>query len=424
MLIAVLGLGYVGEPLAVELAKHFPVIGYDISVERIDELRAEYDRTGELTSEEIQGSKLTYTYKLDDLIKASIFIIAVPTPIREGNVPDLEPVKAATRAVAQVLKPGDIVIYESTVYPGVTEEICVPLLESASGFKWKHHFFVGYSPERINPGDKAHTLTTTTKIISGDLPTTLDHIDHIYSKVTATYRAPSIKVAEAAKVIENIQRDVNIALMNELSQVFHRIDIDTNDVIDAAASKWNFQAFRPGLVGGHCISVDPYYLSHKAATKGFIADVILSAREVNDSMATFVVDQAIKLLARKRMLGANPIVTVLGCTFKENVPDIRNSKVFQVVEQLELYGITAQVVDPHANAEEVKREYKVQLLQLSEVQPADAVILAVPHTDLVANGWADILSYGKGEDHELVVIDIKGVLDRQVQPENVDLWRA
>jgi UDP-N-acetyl-D-galactosamine dehydrogenase len=422
MMIAVVGLGYVGEPLAIELAKHFPVIGYDIYVERIEELKKQHDRTGEKTDDELKDTKLIYTHKAEDIAKANIFIIAVPTPVREGNVPDLEPLKSATRTVGRVLKLNDIVIYESTVYPGVTEEVCVPILERESALKWKHHFFVGYSPERINPGDKEHTLTTTMKIISGDTGATLDHIDHIYSKITELYRAPTIKVAEAAKVIENVQRDVNIALMNELSQIFRRLDIDTNDVINAAASKWNFIPFRPGLVGGHCISVDPYYLSHKAATRGFISDVILSAREVNDSMAAFVVDQLIRMMARNRMLGATPVVTILGCTFKENVPDIRNSKVFQIVEQLSVYGITAQVFDTHADLNEVKHEYGIDLCA-EDIEPADAVILAVPHNEFVIGGWESILSYGKGPDHELVVMDIKGVLDRLLQPENVDMWR-
>lgn len=423
MIIAVIGLGYVGGPLAIELAKHFPVIGFDICVERIDELKQRRDRTGELSDTELAATNLTYTDQAADLQKATIFIITVPTPVGEGNVPDLGPVKSATRTVGKLLKADDIVIYESTVYPGVTEEICVPILEQEAGLKWKHHFFVGYSPERINPGDKVHTLTTTTKIVSGDTDKTLNHVDHIYSKITTTYRAPSIKVAEAAKVIENVQRDVNIALMNELSQIFKRLSIDTNDVIDAASSKWNFQAFRPGLVGGHCISVDPYYLSHKAATQGFIADVILSAREVNDSMAAFIVDQLIRMMARNRMLGADPVVTILGCTFKENVPDIRNSKVFQITEQLRAFGILSQVVDHHADAVEVRDAYRVRLENPNDVQPADVVILAVPHAEFLVNGWDTILAYGKGEEHELIVIDIKGALDRRLQPENVDLWR-
>jgi len=421
MNIAVIGLGYVGAPLAVELSRHFPVVGYDINVQRIDELRRFQDRTGEIDSAALRSANILFTGDSDHILEADVYIITVPTPVTEANVPDLGPVRSATERVAKLLTPGDIVIYESTVYPGVTEEVCVPLLEKGSGFEWKKHFHVGYSPERINPGDREHTLTTTTKIVSGDDENTLDKIDLIYSAITKTYRAPCIKVAEAAKVIENTQRDVNIALMNELSQIFTRLKVDTNDVINAAASKWNFQAFRPGLVGGHCISVDPYYLSHKAATQGFIADVILSAREINDSMAAFIVDQLIRKMAVNRMLGANPIVTILGCTFKENVPDIRNSKVFTIVDQLKAYGIHPQIIDPHANSEEVDHEYHYHIT--NDPQPADAVILAVPHADLIVDGWDSILKYGKGPDHGLVVLDVKAALDRHWLPENVDLWR-
>lgn len=421
MNIAVVGLGYVGAPLAIELSKHFSVIGYDINVKRVDELKLHEDRTGEITIEELDKSSIIYTSQLADLKSANVFIITVPTPIDAGNVPDLSPVKLATIDVGILLKSGDIVVFESTVYPGVTEEICATILEKASGLKWKTDFNIAYSPERINPGDKIHTLTSTTKIVSGDCLETLDKIDSIYSKITKTYRAPSIKVAEGAKVIENIQRDVNIALMNELSQIFTRLKIDTNDVIDAAASKWNFLTFRPGLVGGHCISVDPYYLSHKAAQAGFIADVILSAREINDSMAAFITDQTVKMMSKNRMLGANPVVTILGCTFKENVPDIRNSKVFNIVEQLKAYGITAQLVDPWAKLEDVEHEYHVSLTE--NPSPADAIILAVPHAEFVDGGWPNILKYSRGGDQPLVVLDIKGVLDRASLPANVELWR-
>lgn len=416
MNIAVIGLGYVGAPLAVELGRHFSVIGFDINSERVKDLTAGIDRTGEI---EKLAENVVFTNHLDDIRTANVYIITVPTPVTEANVPDLGPVRKATEMVARILKRDDLVIYESTVYPGVTEEVCVPLLEE-SGLKWREHFTVGYSPERINPGDKVNKLTTTTKIVSGDSLLTLDRINTIYSKITKTYRARSIKVAEGAKVIENTQRDVNIALMNELSQIFTRLGVDTNDVIDAAASKWNFQAFRPGLVGGHCISVDPYYLSHKAATQGFVADVILSSREINDSMAAFITDQLIKRMARHRMLGANPIVTILGCSFKENVPDIRNSKVFQMIEQLKQYGINAQVYDPHANAAEVKHEYGVDLT--GSIQLADAIVLAVPHDEFVARGWQSVMSFAKA-DARIVVMDVKAALSRDKLPENVDLWR-
>lgn len=419
MIIAVIGLGYVGLPLAVELSKHFTVIGCDINQVRIAELEKGVDRTGEVGKDALLGAKMEF--QLYAPSHADVYIVTVPTPVGVANVPDLGPVMNATHFLGKVLKKGDLVIYESTVYPGVTEEECVPVLELQSGLKWKEDFNVGYSPERINPGDKVHTLTTTTKIVSGDTKATLDRVDYIYNKITKTYRASTIKVAEGAKVIENTQRDVNIALMNELSQIFTRLGVDTNDVIDAAASKWNFQAFRPGLVGGHCISVDPYYLSHKAAQQGFVADVILSSREINDSMASFVVDQMIKRMTRNRMLGANPIVTILGCTFKENVPDIRNSKVFNIVNLLKQYGIAAQVYDPHADAAEVRHEYGVDID--GTIMQADAVILAVPHDEFTTNAWETVLGFGKGVDKKIVVMDMKGVLNRDKLPENVDLWR-
>jgi UDP-N-acetyl-D-galactosamine dehydrogenase len=416
--IAIIGLGYVGAPLAVALGHHFNVVGYDIDLTRISELKKGFDRTGEISVEQLKTVAIHYTHDEADLHGADIYIVTVPTPVGAGNVPDLGPVVEATKLISTVLTARNIVIYESTVYPGVTEEVCVPLLEK-SGLIWKKDFNVGYSPERINPGDKVHTLTTTTKIVSGDTLKTLDQVDFIYSLITKTYRAPRIQVAEGAKVIENVQRDVNIALMNELSQIFTRMGIDTHDVIDAAASKWNFQPFKPGLVGGHCISVDPYYLSHKAATQGFIADVILSSREINDSMATFITDQLIKRMVKNRMLGADPVITILGCTFKENVPDIRNSKVFDIIDQLKAYGIEAQVVDPHADAKEVRNSYHVDLI--ASPRPADALILTVPHQEFLLDNWQTIAPYLKNT--KVVVMDIKGVLDRKVLPENVDLWR-
>jgi UDP-N-acetyl-D-glucosamine/UDP-N-acetyl-D-galactosamine dehydrogenase len=420
MIIAVVGLGYVGAPLAVELGKHFEVIGFDTNPDRIIQLKECFDHTGEIIKAEFADSQITYTIDPADLVTADLIIVTVPTPVGEANVPDLSAVKLATTMVGTFMKRDTTVVFESTVYPGVTEEICVPILERTSKFKWKESFWVGYSPERINPGDRIHTLTSTTKIVAGDTTKTLDLLDSIYSKITTTYRAVTIKVAEAAKVIENTQRDVNIALMNELSQIFTRLGVDTNDVIDAAASKWNFQAFRPGLVGGHCISVDPYYLSHKAATQGFIADVILSAREVNDSMAAFVASQLILLMARQRMLGDFAVVTIIGCTFKENVTDIRNSKVFAVMNQLKKYNLILQLVDTHADAIEVKHEYDINI-NPEPLHPADAVIVAVPHDDMVTD-WDDILKYGKPND-VLVVLDLKAKLNRLSQPTKVELWR-
>lgn len=420
MIIAVVGLGYVGAPLAVELSKHGHVIGFDVNEDRVMQLKEGFDHTGEIAKTEFVGSQITYIIDPAELSSADVIIVTVPTPVGEANVPDLTAVKLATTMVGTFMKRGATVVFESTVYPGVTEEICVPILERTSKCKWKEGFWVGYSPERINPGDKVHTLTTTTKIVAGDSDKTLDLLDLVYSRITKTYRAASIKVAEAAKVIENTQRDVNIALVNELSQIFNRLGVDTNDVIDAAASKWNFQPFRPGLVGGHCISVDPYYLSHKAATQGFIADVILSAREVNDSMAAFVASQLIMLMARQRMLGNFAVVTILGCTFKENVTDIRNSKVFAIIDQLKPYGLVLQLVDTHANAREVKHEYGINI-NPETLHPADAVMVAVPHDDMVA-GWDDIMKYGKPDEH-LVVLDLKAKLDRLSQPTKVQLWR-
>lgn len=421
MIIAVIGLGYVGAPLAIELGLHFTVLGFDINKERVAELIAAKDRTGEISAARLENTKVEFTTDAEDIAHADMYIVTVPTPVSEANVPDLSPVLAASRTVGRILKKGDIVVFESTVYPGVTEEVCVPVLEHHSELTWKKDFNVGYSPERINPGDKTHTLTTTTKVVSGDSLLTLDRIDLVYSRVTKTYRASTIKVAEGAKVIENTQRDVNIALMNELSHIFTRLGVDTNDVIDAAASKWNFQPFRPGLVGGHCISVDPYYLSHKAAQQGFVADVILSSREINDSMASFIVDQLVKRMSIHRMLGANPIVTILGCTFKENVPDIRNSKVFNVIAALKQYGIVAQVYDPHADAQEVFREYGVKVD--GTITQADAIVLAVPHAEFMTNAWETVLGFGKGDKAKVVVMDVKGVLNRDRLPDNVDLWR-
>lgn len=420
--IAVIGLGYVGAPLAYALAQKFEVVGYDLNADRIEELRSGKDRTHEVPCADLASARVRLTGRAEELARADIFIITVPTPVGSGNVPDLGPVRAASETVARVMQAGATVIYESTVYPGVTEEVCVPILEQLSGLRHKEQFNVGYSPERVNPGDKVHTLHTTTKIISADSPQTLELLDQVYSAITTTYRAPTIKVAEAAKVIENTQRDVNIALMNELSQIFSRLGVDTNDVINAAASKWNFLEFRPGLVGGHCISVDPYYLSHKAATQGFVADVILSAREINDSMASFVAAETIKLLARNRLLHGDTVVTVLGTTFKENVPDIRNSKVADVVRHLQQYGIAPQVIDPLANPQEVQHEYGFSLTPPEKARPADAIVYAVPHEEFTASGWGTVTAAAK-PDQPVVVMDLKAALDRAFKPAHVHHWR-
>lgn len=421
-LISVIGLGYVGAPLAYALARHFEVLGYDVNAERVAELRRGIDRTRELARAELLDTTLSLTTEAADLSRADLLIITVPTPVGAGNVPDLDPVRAASSVVGRHMRPGATVVYESTVYPGVTEEICVPILEEASGLRHRLGFHVGYSPERINPGDRVHTLTTTTKIIAGDTPETVALMERVYGAITRTYRAGTIKVAEAAKVIENTQRDVNIALMNELCQVFSRLGVDTNDVIDAAATKWNFLDFRPGLVGGHCISVDPYYLSHKAATQGFISDVILSAREINDSMAAFVTAELMKLLASLHLLRPDTVVTVLGATFKENVPDIRNSKVADICRQLAPFGITPQVIDPLADPDEVLHEHGFELTPVLAARKSDAIVYAVPHEAFVSQGWEMVDRLSRA-DQAVVVLDLKAVLDRAKKPAHVHHWR-
>lgn len=427
--ISVVGLGYVGCPLAMALANHFDVTGYDIDTDRVSELRAGHDRTGELFAADIRLSRISLT---DDpqhaLHDADLVIVTVPTPVTDANVPDLEPLLRATRTIARHLKVGATVIYESTVYPGVTEDICVPLMERGEGrsdgarLRYGKDFWVAYSPERINPGDRIHTLTSTTKIVSGDTPETLALVDSVYSRITTTFRATSIKVAEAAKVIENTQRDVNIALMNELSQIFSRLDIDTYDAIDAAASKWNFHRYVPGFVGGHCISVDPYYLTHRSAQVGYIPSLILAAREVNDKMPALLAEKTLKAM-RQRGLPLDSRITVLGVTFKENVPDIRNSKAIGLVREFMSWGIDVQVVDPHADPDEVEREYGIRLTPADAHEPALAVVLAVAHHEFVDGGWPLILEHvrpGLGA----VVTDVKGVLVRGAEPRNVTLVRV
>ena len=421
--VGVIGLGYVGAPLALELAKHFDVLGYDINPARIDELRAGEDATHELDLATLASTSCTFTCVLDELKSCEVYVVTVPTPVTDANVPDLRPVEAASRTVAQVLKPGDLVIYESTVYPGVTEEICVPLLEAGSGLEWKREFNVGYSPERINPGDKVHTLTTTAKVVSGDTPQTLARVDALYSAITTTYKATTIKVAEAAKVIENTQRDVNIALVNELSQIFNRLEIDTNDVIDAAASKWNFLPFRPGLVGGHCISVDPFYLSHRATMAGYNADLILASRQINDHMVDHIVNETVRMMFVHDVGGANATVTIMGCTFKENVPDIRNSKVFKIAQQLQAsFGLRVQLYDPWADLAEVEHEYGMTHVVLPQLlKPSEVIILAVPHELILRDGWAGIEQLAPTGD--FIVMDIKSALDRSQAPARCTLWR-
>ncbi|QNP47892.1 nucleotide sugar dehydrogenase [Diaphorobacter aerolatus] len=424
--IAVVGLGYVGAPLAFALAEHFPVIGFDVKKSRIEALATCQDDTGELTPEAMNTRfEMLITSDADALSQAHVYIITVPTPVKEGHVPDMSHVLSATRIVAQQMRKGSVVVYESTVYPGATEEECLPLLCATSGFSYPADFSIGYSPERINPGDRVHTLHNTVKVVSADRPETLRLLSSIYGRITEVYAASTIKVAEAAKILENTQRDVNIAVMNEVSQLFSRLGIDTHEVLEAAGTKWNFMPFKPGLVGGHCISVDPYYLSHKAAVEGYPAKLILAARETNDSMAGFLVNQLIKRLALEGLMRPGVMVTVLGASFKEDVPDIRNSKIADIVKELRRYGITTQVADPHADPVEFRHEYGFDLIDIEQLRPADAVMLNVPHLAFknMALSLERLIERLTKTDGRYVVMDLKAVLDRSSLSANACLWR-
>ena len=420
--ISVIGLGYVGLPVAVAFGKAGRTIGFDLNRERIRELRQGYDRTGEVSSGELNPGDLLFTDSTDDLRQADFHIIAVPTPVDDAKRPDLSLLLKASETVAKVLKKGDIVVYESTVYPGVTEDECVPVLERVSGLSFGSDFSVGYSPERINPGDREHTFTRITKIVSGSDPETLEIVACVYESVVAAgvHRAASIKVAEAAKVIENTQRDLNIALMNELALIFDRLGIDTLDVLNAAGTKWNFLPFRPGLVGGHCIGVDPYYLTHKAEQVGYIPQVILAGRRINDGVGKFIAQRTIRemILSGSNILGST--VTILGLTFKENCPDIRNSKVIDIIRELEEYGIVAQVHDPLADASEVEHEYGLKMSPFEELRPAAAVVVAVAHQqyrELPLEAFRSLMSGS-------VLIDIKGIFDQKVvRAAGIRFWR-
>ncbi len=380
--IAVVGLGYVGLPLAVAFGKKFPTIGFDLSSEKVEAYRRFVDPTGELASTEIRAaSLLSHTTDAAQLRRADFIVVAVPTPVDEAHRPDFRALLGASETVGRNLKRGATIVFESTVYPGATEEVCVPAIERHSGMKWKRDFFVGYSPERINPGDREHTLTRITKVVAGDTPDTLERVASMYGTIitAGVHRASSIKVAEAAKVIENTQRDLNIALMNELALIFHKIGIDTLEVLETAGTKWNFLPFRPGLVGGHCIGVDPYYLTHKADTLGYHPQVILAGRRINDGMGKFIAEQTVKQMiqAGRHVKGSN--VNVLGLTFKENCPDLRNSRVIDVVRELASYGVTVHVHDPVADAKEALLEYGVVLKAWEELPEADAIVAAVAH---------------------------------------------
>ncbi|HGH1366763.1 Vi polysaccharide biosynthesis UDP-N-acetylglucosamine C-6 dehydrogenase TviB [Acinetobacter baumannii] len=411
--IAIIGLGYVGLPLAVEFGKNGPVIGFDINQKRIDELKSGQDHTLEVTTEDLQKAQyLSFSANLDDLKQSNFFIVTVPTPVDQVNRPDLTPLKKASETVGQVLKKGDIVVYESTVYPGATEEVCIPILEKVSGLKFNQDFFAGYSPERINPGDKVNTLTKIKKITSGSTPEIANTVDAVYASIitAGTHKASSIKVAEAAKVIENTQRDLNIALVNELSVIFDRIGIDTLDVLEAAGSKWNFLPFRPGLVGGHCIGVDPYYLTHKAEEVGYHPQVILAGRRINDNMARYVARNTIKLMLQNGIDVPRAKVGVLGVTFKENCPDIRNSKVADLIKELEFWGAQVVVADPWADADEVKHEYGIELGKVDAQNPVDSVIVAVGHNEFRSLSASELRTYMKAE--KPVLADVKSLFDR------------
>ena len=411
--LAVIGLGYVGLPLAVEFAKKRHVIGFDISSNRIAQLRDGQDHTLEVSSEELaEVSALEFTSRVDDLKNANVYIVTVPTPIDSQKQPDLSPLLGASKMLGSILDKGDIVIYESTVYPGATEDDCVPVLEAASGLTYNVDFFAGYSPERINPGDKEHRVTTIKKVTSGSTPAVAELVDSLYGEivVAGTHKAQSIKVAEAAKVIENTQRDVNIALINELSIIFNKLDIDTLQVLEAAGTKWNFLPFRPGLVGGHCIGVDPYYLTHKAQSVGYHPEMILAGRRLNDSMGAYVVSQLVKRMVKSRIQVDGANVLVMGLTFKENCPDLRNTKVVDIVNELKEYNIAADVVDPWCSADEASKEYGLDLTAEYRRDFYDAIILAVGHDEYKAMGAERIREMGKSTH---VLYDLKHVLDKE-----------
>jgi len=421
--ISVVGLGYVGLPVAVAFGNSAPAIGFDINETRLAELRNGHDRTNEVASAELQRAQIVYTSDTAVLAGADFHIVAVPTPVDEAHQPDLTPVVRASETVGKALKRGDIVVYESTVYPGVTEEVCVPILERISGLQCGRDFSVGYSPERINPGDKEHTFTKIMKVVSGLDAATLEVVAAVYGSVVTAgvHRAASIKVAEAAKVIENTQRDLNIALMNELSLIFDRMGIDTNSVLEAAGTKWNFLKFKPGLVGGHCIGVDPYYLTHKAEMLGYHSQVILAGRRINDGMGAYVAQQAIKQLILAGHDVGKCTVTVLGLTFKENCPDLRNSKVIDVIRELQSFGVQVQVSDAEADSAEAEHEYGVSLTPVAELRPAQAVVLAVAHHAYAQWGVAE---FQRLLGERPVVVDVKGLCDPAAfKAAGIALWR-
>lgn len=412
--LAVIGLGYVGLPIALEFAKKISVIGFDINAGRVELMKKGIDPSNELEKEAFEGCDILFTNQLEDLKKAKFYIVAVPTPVDDHNVPDLKPVLGASTSIGKVLKKGDYVVYESTVYPGCTEEDCLPVLEELSGLKCGTDFKLGYSPERINPGDKEHTLTKITKVVSGCDAESLDIIAKVYEIVVkaGVYRAQSIKVAEAAKIIENTQRDVNIALMNELSRIFDKLGINTYDVLDAAATKWNFLKFSPGLVGGHCIGVDPYYLTYKANALGYESEVILSGRRINDDMGPYVARRTVQLMTKAGKDVSKANVLVMGATFKENVSDIRNSKVADIINELKQYAVDVDVIDPYADSEELKHEYGFSLLEGLNGKKYDAIIVAVNHKEYINLDENYFISKSTADG---ILVDVKGVFRNKIK---------
>lgn len=408
--IGIIGLGYVGLPLAVEFGKKFDTLGFDIKTDRVNELRSGQDSTLECSAEELlEAARLSYTDSLDGIKQCNFYIVTVPTPITEENTPDLTPLEKASEALGKVIKQGDIVVFESTVYPGATEEVCLPIIEKLSGLKFNHDFYAGYSPERINPGDKVNRLTTIVKITSGSTPAVADFIDEVYRQIVTagTHKASSIRVAEAAKVIENTQRDLNIAIINEFAKIFNRLDIDTEEVLKAAGTKWNFLPFKPGLVGGHCISVDPYYLTHKAQEVGYRPEVILAGRRINDGMGEYVATQLVKKMARNKINIDEAKVLVMGFTFKGDCPDVRNTKIIDIIKELKEFNMSVDVYDSWAAKNEVQDEYGIELIDQLEPAKYDAIILAVDHTETKEMGASAIRALGK-PDH--VLYDVKYVL--------------
>ncbi|ENH96579.1 nucleotide sugar dehydrogenase [Gracilibacillus halophilus YIM-C55.5] len=421
--IGIVGLGYVGLPIAVAFGQEHHIIGFDINEERIDTLKQNEDFTNEVDVEELEKADISFTSDPSQLSDCDFIIVAVPTPINLNKLPDFKPLEGASKTIGQHLRKDTIVVYESTVYPGATEEICVPILERESGLKSGEDFYIGYSPERINPGDKKHTFRTIQKVVSGQTPEVLDTISEVYESVVdaGVFKASSLKVAEAAKIIENTQRDVNIALMNELAIMFDRMDIDTSEVLEAAGTKWNFLPFSPGLVGGHCISIDPYYLTHKSEKVGYRPELILSGRRINDDMGKFIATSLIKEMIKEKIQVHGSRVTVLGLTFKENVPDLRNSKVIDVIRELKEYGIDVQVTDPYAEKAEAKEEYDIDLIDYENLEPADAVVLAVPHDFYLEKGWS---AFEKLLYNDVgIFVDLKSKLDKESCPKSFRLWR-